>query len=253
MTRMFQINGKTVKRWPILKGKCLHDCVYCWVQDMCNQFPYMKKKYSGPVEIDEKQWKALKTFKEEDVVFVAETNDLFAEGVNTDIIADVLEATTSCNATFMFCTKNPKRYETFPIGRYISSRDILGCTIETTCSFFEGDDFPGRYEKEKILLYSDFSKAPLPSDRLKAMQELNHPRKMISVEPILDFSPDFASEILKCKPEFVYVGYDSKGHKLPEPSLAATQELIWTLRREDNIKVYEKELRPAWWENEATP
>ncbi|MCK5374102.1 MAG: hypothetical protein KAJ40_02350, partial [Alphaproteobacteria bacterium] len=48
-------------------------------------------------------------------------------------------------------------------------------------------------------------------------------------------------------PEVVYIGYDSKKNKLPEPTLDETNELINRLR-EHGFEVREKLISKAWYE-----
>jgi len=129
---------------------------------------------------------------------------------------------------------------------------ILGATIETN--------------REELV--RRISKAPPPAFRLRQLLSLKHPRKMITIEPILDFDLDeFVEWIVAVKPWRVYIGYDShsKENKLPEPSLSKTKLLIkslaWAL---DGIKVKGEEIvsgavfgrihckliREAWWETE---
>ncbi|RLG05024.1 MAG: hypothetical protein DRN65_07395, partial [Thaumarchaeota archaeon] len=48
------------------------------------------------------------------------------------------------------------------------------------------------------------------------------------------------------KPIFVYVGYDNYGHKLPEPTLDKTKQLIAKLSEFTEVRY--KTLRKAWYE-----
>jgi hypothetical protein len=53
---------------------------------------------------------------------------------------------------------------------------------------------------------------------------------MVSVEPIMDFDLDeFVILIRNCKPTFVSIGADSKGHHLSEPSYDKIRQLITRL------------------------
>jgi len=150
---------------------------------------------------------------------------------------------------FLIQSKNPYCFleDEFP------SNVILGTTIETN-----RDDL---YCENKI------SKAPPPSIRFLGIRSLQHPRKMITIEPILDFDLDkFVDLIFWCKPDLfrVYIGYDShpKENKLPEPPLSKTKELIkklaWFLDlievKDEEIvsearfgRVYCKWIRKVWW------
>ena len=69
--------------------------------------------------------------------------------------------------------------------------------------------------------YEAVSKAPPPSERYRQFLALNYTRKIVTVEPVMDFDPEvFAEWIGKIKPELVYLGFNSrKEPRLPEPSL----------------------------------
>ena len=72
-------------------------------------------------------------------------------------------------------------------------------------------------------------------------------RKMVSIEPVLDFEPARFSCMLEgIKPEFIYVGYDNHRHVLPEPPLKKTEQLMKALG--EFTEVRPKTLRRAWWE-----
>jgi len=134
------------------------------------------------------------------------------------------------NRTFFFQTKNPKwfHYWDFP------ENVILGITLETNENYFT------------------ISKAPTPIERYEEFLKVKHPRKIITIEPIMDFyfekMVDWCVEI---NPERIYIGYDSKKNKLREPRLRKTKELIKLLKFFlPDCKIKEKLMRKAWWENE---
>lgn len=132
--------------------------------------------------------------------------------------------------TFLLQSKNPRCFHRYRFPKNV----ILGTTIETN-----------RDELAKTI-----SKAPPPSRRYKNMIKLNHPRKLVTIEPILDFNLETSvSWIKKIDPEVVYVGYDShwKNNRLPEPPLEKTLKLIDLLRLY-NVTVRPKLMRKAWWE-----
>jgi len=148
-------------------------------------------------------------------------------------------------------------------------RDFLIQSKGPSC--FHEDDFPENVilgttvETNRDDLTREISKAPPPSERIRAMIELKHPRKMITIEPILDFDLDeFARMIVSVKPWRVYVGYDSHPDKnrLREPPLSKTKKLIkrlaWPFRgiavKDEEIvsdarfgRVYCKWIRKVWW------
>lgn len=133
--------------------------------------------------------------------------------------------------TFFFQTKNPKWYYNYEFPQNV----MLGITLETNRNF--------EYEKH--------SKAPKPTLRSNYFIDLQYPRKVITIEPIMDF--DFFPLMDICmaiNPERVYIGYDSRRTYLPEPDLDKTEMLIDELRLNlPNCKVKEKILRPAWDEH----
>ncbi|MBE3122885.1 MAG: hypothetical protein IMZ58_11865 [Thermoplasmata archaeon] len=92
--------------------------------------------------------------------------------------------------------------------------------------------------------YHLISKAPVPTDRSYDFMRLPWPRKIVTIEPIMDFDHDeFLKMILDIKPEAVYVGYNSMpgAVKLPEPSHDKAFSLI-TCLKENGIKVKTKYL-----------
>ena len=133
------------------------------------------------------------------------------------------------HTTFFFLTKNPARYLEFL--DVMPRNAILGATIETNRD--EG--------------YERISKAPKPSERIKAMIELTWPHKLIVIEPVLDFDlEEFVKALKDIGLREVYVGYDNYGNKLPEPPLEKTLQLVNALREFTIVHV--KTLRPAWYE-----
>ncbi len=93
------------------------------------------------------------------------------------------------------------------------------------------------------------SRAPEPSRRFKDFLEVDHPRKFVTIEPILDFDLEpFVEWIREIGPERVYIGYDSRRKRdLPEPSLEKTQELVRRLTEFTVVKL-KRHIRKAWWE-----
>ncbi len=165
-----------------------------------------------------------------------------------EVMGQVIQYCTNWkDRTFLLQTKNPERLIPFKYPDNV----IIGITLETN-----RDRIWGRGEAEEahvpkdasITSYDQISKAPLPHERFINMCFIVHKRKMVTIEPILDF--DMVDLIIFLKyiaPERVYIGYDSGNYKLPEPPLQKTKELVEKLRAE-SITVFEKLLRPAWYE-----
>jgi len=130
--------------------------------------------------------------------------------------------------TFLVQSKNPYCFvlPKFP------ENVILGTTLETN--------------RDQLCL--EISRAPPPSVRYEAILKLQHPRKLITVEPILDFDLEiFATMIINIKPWRVYIGYDShpKENKLQEPPLAKA-DALYNLLKEKGLDVRWKLRRKAW-------
>lgn len=141
--------------------------------------------------------------------------------------------------TFLIQSKAPAYFLNF----LIPSNVIIGTTIETN-----RNDFSNVYYQR----YVDISKAPHPVERIKAMVRIEA-RRAVTIEPIHDCDVELiALWMQELKPERIWIGYvndrhDGKKLRLPEPSLAKTQELIELLERQ-NYNVQCKTMRKAWWE-----
>jgi len=217
-TRMFSIVTET---WNPVTG-CLHHCKYCWARRFAETRLKNTKRYSQGFVPRLNREELKKKFKG-GVVFVSDMGDLFGEFIPDEWIEMVIRHVKKFpNTFFLFLTKNPSRYHNFDF----PENAILGATVET--------------DRDEV--YDGISKAPAPSERIKAMTELDWNRKFLSVEPILDFSPMFWREIEKMNPFLVYVGYDNYNNKLPEPPIEKTRSLIKRMR-DDGFTVIEKSMR----------
>ncbi|MEM3646574.1 MAG: hypothetical protein QW334_00315 [Thermofilum sp.] len=93
--------------------------------------------------------------------------------------------------------------------------------------------------------YERFSRAPYPSKRYMNFLKLDYPRKVVTIEPIMDFDLGiFRDWVLNIEPEYVWIGYNSRSKhvRLPEPPLEKTLELIAQLE-ENGVKVKRKLIR----------
>ena len=128
--------------------------------------------------------------------------------------------------TFLIQSKDPS----FFLGYEFPENVILGTTIETNCNQI------------------GISKAPSTRSRADAMVRLNNCKKMITIEPIMQFDMNTLPLWMRSiSPEFIYVGYNSKDDiKLSEPSLEKTQLLIEKLSEFTEVRT--KLMRKAWWE-----
>ena len=210
--------------WNPLGGECLHKCSYCWATALKQRYPNLQTKYGGPARIIDKEFNRIKSFKETDFIFVCDMTDLFGHWVPDEIIQRIFEAIKVSPAKFLLLTKNPRHYrDLIAIGIHIPLNCTVGCTIES--------------DIDHLIT------VPV-SSRLEAMADLStmgYPI-MLSIEPIMQFTPDFITWRRYIHPKFVAVGYDNYNHGLPEPSLKATMQLIEAIEN-FGITVYRKTLR----------
>ena len=80
--------------------------------------------------------------------------------------------------------------------------------------------------------YEQISEAPPPSERYRQFLGLDYPRKVVTVEPVMDFEvDDFAEWLASIQPEYVWLGYNSRPRQvqLPEPSPEKFRQLVSAL------------------------
>jgi hypothetical protein len=129
--------------------------------------------------------------------------------------------------TWFVQSKNPRCFEKYL--RSLPKNTYLAATLETN-----RDDE-----------YDQISQAPKPSERYEAFLKLKWDKKIVTVEPILDFDPDiFIRQIVSLRPRAVFIGYNSRPERvqLPEPDKRKTWQLIHSLDAK-GIKVLKKEMR----------
>lgn len=179
-----------------IKGKCYHDCSYCY----CKRWGKQK-----PVRFDEKELKT--DLGEGNFIFVGSSNDMFAENIPNDWILNTL---TKCNwydNKYLFQTKNPAKFDS-----YIAdiNRPFYICTTIETNRFYP----------------EHMGNSPKPKERALGMEILKTDKKYVTIEPIMDFDLKPMIELIKrCEPIQVNIGADSGGNNLPEPSWEKIMQL----------------------------
>ena len=195
--------GFVTHTWNPIKGRCSHDCKYC----------YMKVFPQGELRFDEKELQT--DLGRNNFIFVGSSCDMWVNEVTDSLIKMIINHCKKyLENTYLFQSKNPMRFVKLR-DELISLNCILGTTMETN--------------RQEIL--NKISNAPLINERSDAMT-IKGFRKMITIEPIIDFDVmPFVSEIERTNPEFVNIGADSKNHNLIEPSPFKIQNLIKELEK----------------------
>lgn len=192
-----------------LGGECPHKCSYCYVDSVRFGRP---EKYTGPLRLIPEEFGV--NYGRGKTIFCEHMTDLWAEAVPVEWTLRVLDHCARYpNNTYVYQTKSPGRYE--DVIRYVLPDAILGCTIETN------RDIP-----------DTISHAPRPIGRAQHIQHLRSSRRVfITVEPIMDFDvPVLGQWLTEISPEFVNIGADSQGNKLPEPPAAKILALMDVLK-----------------------
>ena len=192
----------------VLKGKCSHDCSYC----------YMKIFKLNDLRFDEKELKT--NLGENNFIFVGSSTDMFASNVP---IVWVMDALNYCNTfpknKYLFQSKNPLYI--WQMREYLPPNCVIGTTIETNRRFDCMGNTPDVQERARIIgLFS--------SDAIDHIKR----ETMVTLEPILKFDLKELVELIRtANPTWVNIGCDSKHHNLPEPTKEEIRELILELTK----------------------
>lgn len=192
--------------WNPIKGKCLHNCTYC----------YMRRWDLKPVRLDEKDLRT--DLGEGKFIFIGSGTDMFADNIPIEWIESVLKVCWEYPGNqYLFQTKNPNRFKeyTFP------DNTVLGTTIESN----RRHDCMGT--------------TVTPYYRAMYMSELD-PKydRMVTIEPVMDFDTDYLVEMIEMiDPDWVNLGADSGGNNLREPDTKKLRELIRVLSEFTDVKL----------------
>ncbi|KKN75044.1 hypothetical protein LCGC14_0384180 [marine sediment metagenome] len=99
--------------WNPIKG-CLHECPYCYMDKMVRFDPEIMEPGFRPEFIgdDMPRLRRLKPSR----IFVGSSGDMWGEWVKPEWILQALYVVEQCpQHTFLFLTKNPRRYVDFPL------------------------------------------------------------------------------------------------------------------------------------------
>ncbi len=176
--------------WNTIKGKCPHDCSYC----------YMKRwKNLKPARFDESELNT--DLGKNNFIFVGSSNDLFASGCLSSWISKTLNHCAKYpDNKYLFQTKNPE--ELFFWKNALPDNSVI-------CTTFESN----RHHPEFM------GNSPSPFHRSIWIKDLAEFERYITIEPIMDFGLGaFVRMIKSCNPIQVNIGADSGNNNLPEPS-----------------------------------
>lgn len=212
---------------------CHYDCVYCE-----KSFKRQLKRVASNLNCQDcydytphYHPERLKTSKipSTPIVFVNGTGDIaFCEPSYMRKIFAVIDAHKPRKPkTYYFQSKNPFLFRLY-LDWFRANEDkvILVTTLETNRDYG----------------YSEISKAPEPSVRFTDFYSLDYPRKVLTIEPILDFDLEMFTWMVtrlhdQGTLEYVWLGFDSKNCGLPDPSVEKTQRFV------DNLQEYGIEVR----------
>ena len=186
--------------WNPIKGKCDHNCTYCYMHRIWNNLDSV----GGILRLDEKEFKT--KLGEDKIIFIGSSTDMWTDYIPQHWIDRILDYIKDYpKNTYLFQTKNPKGFK----GWKFYNNDILCITLETNRPI------------------TKISNAPKPYDRAIEFMRIDHPRKMVTIEPIMDFDLKPLVQMVRwINPILVNIGADSGGNNLPEPSKAKIGKLI---------------------------
>ena len=208
--------------WNPIKGKCLHDCSYCYMKTI-PQYQHLL--------LAENEFKT--DLGNGNRIFIGSSTDVFAEDVPSEWIVRILDYcyqnhnTEKPNA-YLLQSKNPKRFLEF-INHPIMGRVVFCTTIETN-----------RFYPEIM------NKAPRIEERVEAMEEIARLGRstMVTAEPLMLFDcEEMVSFIRRCNPRLVNIGRNScRRIVLPEPTQEEVLQLIAELKSFANVNVKDNAL-----------
>mgnify|MGYP000646354514 CR=1 FL=1 len=209
---MYKFVGYT---WNPIKGKCLHNCSYCYMKQINpNANPPRLAEYELNTDLGCGR-----------SIFGSST-DMFAEDIPSEWIARVLDychqnSNMLLPNAYLLQSKNPKRFLEF-INHPIMERVIFCTTIETNRFYLE-----------------IMNKAP----RMEEIARLGR-STMVTAEPLMQFDrEEMVSFIRRCSPKLVNIGRNScRRIVLPEPTQEEVQQLIAELKSFANVNVTDNAL-----------
>ncbi|MEE9573650.1 MAG: DUF5131 family protein [Candidatus Neomarinimicrobiota bacterium] len=197
--------GFVTHTWNPIKGRCLHNCTYCFMQPKWKYLESIGKDMT--LRLDHKEFGT--DLGSGNFIFIGSSTDMWTFEIvdvwQYQIFKHIREFPDN---TYLFQTKHPIGFFDMQPFWEGAKNIILGITLETN------------------RIHAAISNAMDPIRRVAAFAEIEHARKMVTIEPIMDFDlPVLTAMIKTIDPELVTIGGDSQGHDLPEPSKEKIKEL----------------------------
>jgi len=209
---------------------CKHGCIYCYARKIARRQKHRCIDCYNFVPHEHPE-RLRKKFPKGSQVFVCSMGDIvFAPFGYVKKILNTIERQPE--VTFLLQTKESFVFKYIERMSRIPNNLIIGITLESTTPH---------------PVYASLHKPLDVLERAVVFARVKHPRKYVTIEPIMDFEMDvMIKQIQAINPEFVYIGYDNHRHRLPEPSLEKTLKLINELEKFTEVR--KKTIRRAWWE-----
>lgn len=199
--------------WNTVKGKCPHDCSYC----------YMKKWGEQPeLHFDNSELK--KDLGSDKFIFVGSGCDMWADSIPKEWITKTLyHISNYFNNRYLYQSKNPGRFQDFI--HWYNGYETFATTIETNRWI---EDF--------------MQNSPPTMERYQKIYEIRKvfgSRTVVTIEPIMDFDLDIMVHWMqRIQPEFINIGANTNSKvKLPEPNPENIQSLIEQLKQITEVKI----------------
>jgi len=217
--------------WNVCVG-CRHNCLYCYYS-FRRIYRRLKRRclkcYHFIPHFHPERLKRVPKPKKDGFVFACDMGDIaFAKPEWVKAIIETMERYS--DRDFLLQSKNPSCF----LGFKFPDNVILGTTIETNVEAYT----------------RAISQTPSPEYRAKALASIRHPRKLISIEPVIDFERLLLFDlIMDVRPQIVYIGYDN--HRALERLgiLEPSKDYVLKLGRKleaEGIEVRYKTIREAW-------
>ncbi|MBD3231124.1 hypothetical protein GF322_00520 [Candidatus Dependentiae bacterium] len=194
--------------WNPIKGKCSHNCKYCYMKVWGKQKParLVKKELKDDLGAG-------------NFIFVGSSCDMWADDIPMEWVVKVLKKCKEHNNKYLFQSKNPERFVCIDILDFPKNM-VLGTTIESNKMY-------------------NISNAPNVEDRVYWLSHMSQIfETTVTIEPILDFELSELVDLIKrVSPTWINIGADSKGHGLPEPSKKKIDKLVKELKKVTKVNL----------------